>query len=378
MQISFILPNANLGGGTRVIAIYAQQLKRMGHTIRIISTPPSDLTLRDKFRYWVRGNGWPKVPSRYASHLYGTELDHHVIDRWRPITDDDVPDGDIVIATWWETAEWIAALSARKGAKVYFIQAHEVHKFMPEARVRATYRLPFHKIVIAQGLQRVMSEQYGDAMVDVVPNSVDPTQFFAPVRGKQPAPSVGFLYASSDFKGLDTTLAALEMLGSRIPNVGTISFGAQRPIRSLPLPRGVEFFHMPPQHEIRNLYARCDAWVTASRRNEGFNLPALEAMACRTPVVSTRAAWPEEAIKSGWNGVLVDVDDVQGLTDGLEWVLSRSDQEWRNLSANAYATAAAAGSWETSAKLFEKALEHACRRSMRGEIGGKCSMGSKN
>jgi len=90
-------------------------------------------------------------------------------------------------------------------------------------------------------------------------------------------------------------------------------------------------------------------------------------MACRTPVVSTRTGWPEEAVKSGWNGVLVDVDDVTGLAKGIQWVLSQSDEGWRNLSANAHATASA-GSWEESARMFEKALEHACRRASRGEL----------
>ena len=90
-------------------------------------------------------------------------------------------------------------------------------------------------------------------------------------------------------------------------------------------------------------------------------------MACRTPVVSTRTGWPEEAVKSGWNGVLVDVDDVSGIVQGVEWVLSRTDEEWRNLSTNAYTTASV-GSWEESAKMLEKALEHACRRTAQGEL----------
>src|SRR5208282_5263036 len=51
--------------------------------------------------------------------------------------------------------------------------------------------------------------------------------------------------------------------------------------------------------------------LTASR-SEGFNLPAMEAMACRTPVVSTRTGWPAEAVKTGINGVLVDVEDQVG------------------------------------------------------------------
>ncbi len=370
MRITFISPTVNMSGGVRVMAIYARALMKMGHDVCIVSPPPASSPPMRKLKSWLRGNGWPEDATG-RSHLDGSELDHRILDRWRPITDDDVPDGDVVIATWWETAEWVGTLSARKGAKVYFIQHHEIHDYLQVARCHATYRLPFHKIVIARWLKRVMSEQYGDSTVDVVPNSVDRTQFFAPVRGKQLRPSVGFLYSKVNFKGLDLTLAALRIVRERIPDLRMISFGSERPSPDLALPKGTEFFHLPPQDELRNLYARCDVWLTASR-SEGFNLPALEAMACRTPVVSTRAGWPEEAVKSCWNGVLVDVDDVRGLAQGVEWLLSRSEEEWANLSANAYATAAA-GSWQDSAKLFEEALEHACMRSALGEIAGRCT-----
>lgn len=366
MRVTFILPPVNFSGGVKVVVIYAEQLKRMGHIVRIISPPPTEMTFSQKCESWLKGNGWPDDAARRRSHLDGTELDHRVLDRRRPVTNEDVPDGDVVIATWWETAEWVAALSACKGAKVYFIQHHEIFNPLPVARVQATYRLPFHKIVVAGWLNRVMAEQYGDCIVDVVPNSVDRTQFFAPVRGKQLIPSVGFLHSNAHVKGLDLTLAALDIVRDQIPDLRMISFGSECPRRELALPKGVEFFRLPRQDEIRNLYARCDIWITASR-SEGFNLPALEAMACRTPIVSTRTGWPEEAVKSGWNGVLVDVDDVSGLAQGVEWVLSRSDEEWRNLSTNAYSTASA-GSWDESAKMFEKALEHACRRTARGEL----------
>jgi glycosyltransferase involved in cell wall biosynthesis len=126
--------------------------------------------------------------------------------------------------------------------------------------------------------------------------------------------------------------------------------------------------YCPPQDQIRDIYARCDLWVTAST-SEGFNLPAMEAMACRTPVVSTRAGWPEEAVKTGWNGVLVDVDDVGGLAKGIEWVLSQTDEAWKTLSANAFATVAES-SWDVSASMFEEALVNAQARASRGEIAG--------
>lgn len=372
MRITFISPTAGMGGGTRVIAVHARALMQRGHDVCVVSPPPPSGPPVRKIKSWLKGNGWPDNLAKPRSHLDGTELDHRILEHWRPVTDADVPDGDVVIATWWETAEWVAALSARKGAKVYFIQHHEIFNYLPVARSRATYRLPFHKIVIAQWLKRVMSEQYGDNSVDLVPNSVDRTQFYAPVRGKQPRPSVGFLYSSTHFKGLDSAFAALRIVRERIPDLRMVSFGSHPPSPDLPLLNGSEFFRLPPQEEIRNLYACCDAWITASR-SEGFNLPALEAMACRTPVISTRAGWPEEAVKSGWNGVLVDVDDVAGLAHGLEWVLSRSDKEWRTLSANAYATAST-GSWEESARMFEKALERACCRAARGELFSTAEM----
>ncbi len=370
MRITFISPTVNLSGGVNVMVIYARALKQMGHTVCVVSPPPPEIPLRRKRKSALIGNGWPIRSVTPQSHLDGSGLDHIVLDRWRPVSDADVPDAEIVIATWWETAEWVNALSASKGAKVYFIQHHEVFSNLPIARCRATYRFPLHKIVIAQWLKDVMMDEYGDDTVDLVPNSVYRHQFFAPVSGKQPRPTAGFLYSSFYIKGADVTLAALRSARASKPDLRIISFGSERPTAEFQLPEGAEFYFCPRQDRIRDLYAQCDVWITASR-SEGFNLPALEAMACRTPVVATRTGWPEEAVKTGLNGILVDVGDVGQTAQGIEWVLSLSDEEWGKLSANALETAAQ-GSWEESAKLFEKALQHACQRSRRGEISGNC------
>jgi hypothetical protein len=60
-------------------------------------------------------------------------------------------------------------------------------------RNRETYRLPMHKVVVAQWLKQAMIEECGDHNVDVVSNSVDHSQFFAPIRGKKSRPTVGLL-----------------------------------------------------------------------------------------------------------------------------------------------------------------------------------------
>lgn len=368
MRITFVLPTVNLSGGIRVVAIHARMLAARGHEVVLVSPPAKQPSLREKVKSLLKGNGWPCVEPNPKSHLDGAGLDHRVLDRWRPVTDADVPEADVVVATWWETAEWVAALSPGKGAKTYFVQGHEVFPHLPVARCHATYRLRLHKIVVARWLQDLMRSDYGDSVVDLVPNSVDHRQFHAEIRGKQPAPTVGLLYSTAPTKGLEVALEALRLVRERVPGLRVACFGSESPTEAQRLPSGATFQLSPPQEKIRELYSSCDVWLTASRR-EGFNLPALEAMACRTPVVSTRSGWPEEAIITGENGALVDVDDVEALARGVEWVLSRPESEWQSLSQRAYETSCS-NSWEDSSRKFEEALLHACRRSRAGEIDG--------
>lgn len=348
MKITFVLPPVNLSGGIRVAAIYSKLLAQFGHHVVAVS-PPCKASLRDRFMRPFRGKG---TDTRPPSHFDSTGLDHRVIDRPREIADHDVPDADIVIATWWETAEWVAKLSPSKGAKVYFVQHHEIFPWLPVARSAATYRLPLHKIVVARWLKSVMEKEYGQTCIDLVPNSVDHAQFYAAERAKSAAPTVGFLYSKAQFKGVAVTLRAIAKLRSLFPTLRVVSFGDQSP-QANEL-RDVEFHLAPEQTMLRELYARCDVWLTASH-SEGFNLPAMEAMACRTPVVSTRTGWPEEAIVDGVNGWRVDIDDVDGLVQGAQRVLSLSDDDWRAISKGAFRTVEHS-SWEASARLFEQAL----------------------
>jgi len=358
MRITFISPPVNMSGGIKVMAIYAKALAERGHNVSIISLPLEKISFITKLKSFLKGRGWISKPTT-ASHIDGLGLNHKVLERFRPITDHDLLDSDVVIATWWLTAEWVYALSDGKGAKVYFIQGHEVYSHLPVDRCRATYQLPLHKIVIARWLQDLMQTEYGNKVVDLVPNSVDHSQFFAGLRGKQPVPTLGFLYSPAQLKGVDITLKAIAKLRDQFPNLRVISFGISVPEGCSDFDSRIEFHHSPEQDSIRDLYAQCDVWVTTSRA-EGFNLPAMEAMACRTPVVSTRTGWPEEAVVNSKNGYLVEVDDVETLTKCVYKVLSLSDEKWREMSGNAYETVKNS-SWRTSTDLFEKALEHACQ-----------------
>ncbi len=77
-----------------------------------------------------------------------------------------------------------------------------------------------------------------------------------------------------------------------------------------------------PAEELPWWYRAAELFVYPSRF-EGFGLPVLEAMACGTPVITTTSSsLPEVA---GDAAILVDPDDVAGLTDALERLLSAAE-----------------------------------------------------
>jgi glycosyltransferase involved in cell wall biosynthesis len=352
MKITFILPGIGLGGGTKVVMIHARALINLGHEVTLVSPAPKASMLQRLFK--SRGREGKLGTLADVSFPEAKFLDCRLIDRHRPIIDKDIPDADIVIATWWETAEWVNLLSPAKGRKVYFIQHHEVFPYLPLERSRATYRLPLRKIVVANWLKEVMRDCYDDENVVVVPNGVDRSQFYSVNRVKQATPTVGMLYATAPFKGLDKAQAAIRRLRQAIPNTKVVYFGSQQPGQGSPLEPDYIFHYRPAQENIRHIYSACDAWLTAST-SEGFNLPAMEAMACGTPVVSTRTGWPAEAIVQHVNGVLTDVGDVDALTAGLEWIMTRTHSQWNELSCAATKTIESC-SWHHSTKLLESTL----------------------
>lgn len=369
MKITFVKAGGfNLSGGDRVIAMYAKHLKDRGHEILIISTPPEYPSFFSQVRGLLKGETWKFKNKKLPSHFDNLDVECKIIDSIRPITDGDLPDADVVIATWWETAEWVANLSEAKGAKVYYIQHHEVFDYVPKERAAATYSLPMHKITVSQWLIDIMRTQYGDHNVSLVLPSVDAEQFFAPPRTKQSTPTVGLIYSTASWKGSDICLKAFSLARKKVPNLRLVALG-NLSNESLPTEfkdkSSTEFIYPVAQNELKNFYSKCDAWLLGSR-SEGFGLPILEAMACRTPVISTPAGAAPELLSDG-AGMLVKHEDPQDMALAIERMCQLSNAEWQTMSDAAYAKVQNY-TWDDAIELFEAALQTAIKRTQDGEF----------
>jgi glycosyltransferase involved in cell wall biosynthesis len=375
MRISFVLHVDSLAGGARVVAMYAHHLKNMGHQVTVVSVPPPHVPLRRRIRSLVTGQGWP-TNKRGFSYFDGIDVEHRVIDTFRPINDRDLPDADVVVATYWETAERVAKLSSRTGAKAYLIQQMETNFGHGEAdRIEATWLLPMQKIVVSRWLADLARDRFGDSTSVIVPNGIDLDLFHAPPRGKQPRPTLGFFYSpGAPHKGTTTALSVIAGVSRRLPGLHVRAFGSGRLDPSAPLPPGSDYVQRPPQQLLREIYAGCDVWLCTST-SEGYHLPPHEAMACRCPVVSTRVGGPMDLIEDGMNGYLLDVGDVGGLTSRVIDILELSDPAWQRMSEATYESVCHF-TWGEATIRFERALEVTIERFGPGTLEGSAAVGA--
>jgi mannosyltransferase len=95
----------------------------------------------------------------------------------------------------------------------------------------------------------------------------------------------------------------------------------------------IHFLPEEKHWDISPWFKALDLYI-APQRWEGFGLTPLEAMACGVPVVATRAGAFEDLIADGQTGRLVDIGDVDALTEATAGLLDdpRLRAEW---SANA-------------------------------------------
>ncbi|MFN9755130.1 MAG: glycosyltransferase family 4 protein, partial [Planctomycetota bacterium] len=267
MRITWLLETADqLWGGVKVALEDANWLQRRGHQVTVVSRsgPPAWLRLECAFQ-------------RVAD--------------FRP---ENLPDGDVVVGTFWTTVPFAAAAGPTKGVPVHFCQGYEGDN--PEfaahrARIEAVYQLPgVRHVTISPHLSRLLRELFGRTPHEVVYAIDHAVHFPGPERAPGSPLRVGLVGPYSvAWKDLPTGYAACRLL----QKVGQ-QFVLVRASNTPPAPDEatsglpIEWHQQLAPARMGDFYRSLDVLVcTSSGAEEGFFLPAIEAMACGVPTVLT-------------------------------------------------------------------------------------------
>jgi glycosyltransferase involved in cell wall biosynthesis len=183
-------------------------------------------------------------------------------------------------------------------------------------------------VTVSSSSRRDIADQMGvpESRMSVVPVGVDET-VFRPSGGSRVSGRL-MVTTSSDvpMKGLIPLLEALALVRRERPEahlvvIGKLRDGSRVPaaLARLGLAAGdaVRFVSGVPEEEIVRLYGEAELAVVPSLY-EGFSLPAIEAMACGTPLVATTGgALPEVVGEDGDTALLVPPGDPAALAAAL-------------------------------------------------------------
>ena len=128
-------------------------------------------------------------------------------------------------------------------------------------------------------------------------------------------------------------------------------------IARAPLVGRVSHLGYVEDRDRERLYAGASVLVLPSL-DEGFGLPALEAMSAGVPVVASNRGSLPEVVGSG--GMLVEPADVDGLARAIERVVT--DRDWAESQGRAGLQQARAFTWERSVETLRRAYVDAVAR----------------
>ncbi len=270
MRIAYLLESTELSGGVKVVLMQAEALARRGHRVTVVSPQAPPAWFRLSQAHFER-SAFSDSPALSAA--------------------------DVRIATFWKTAA--PALAAARGPVFHLCQGYEGQfSFYRDAwpAIEAAYRLPTRKLAVSATLAARL-DALGHGPAKDVGQAFD-AQGFSPGPARPAAdPPVVLVVGPTavDLKGIGIALDGLALWrarGGRFRLRRVSYFPCEEDERR----RGLtdEYHHGLPPDRMPFTYRASDLFVGPSRAEEGFGLPALEALACGIPVALSDTAGHRE------------------------------------------------------------------------------------
>ncbi len=339
MKITFILPSLKLGGGTISTFELANGLHERGHEVKVVyPLLPSkrfhaSVAVRKEVRRYLQ------IAQNLAKRKRGVWLeagaDIHPV---TTLAETHIPDGDIIVATWWENVYDICGYSENKGIKFHLIRGYETWGG-PEGLVEGVYTLPVYRAATSRWLRDLISEKFAVEVLGPVPNGVDKQLFYLERGdfGPHSPRRIGMLYRRHVWKGMEIGLRALIEVKERFPHITPVIFGEKPTASDARLMRelgNVEYHRSPYGDSLRHIYNSLDIFLFPSLW-EGFGNPPMEAMACGAACVVTKVGAVTEYAVPGHTAMMVEPGEVGGLADAI-YELLEDESRRRDMAQAGY------------------------------------------
>lgn len=256
LRIAYLLEDTHLAGGTRVAVAHADALTALGHDVTLIAKG-GPLT-------WRRSRAkWQFVASLGSAEVAGY---------------------DFVVGTFWKTLPDTYRLAGDRA--IHLCQGYEgsFTAYQPfKDDIDAAYRLPIPKITVSPHLVAICRRFHPDAtwIGQIVDD--DFYQERVPHEGRLRALLVGPMQA--DFKGIGIGYEAVRRARAAGAEFDLVRVSQWAPADGEPLELAAEFHQGIPTAAMARLIASCDLFLGPSLHQEGFGLPAAEAMASGLPAI---------------------------------------------------------------------------------------------
>lgn len=350
LAVTYVFEQTTLFGGNKVPLHQANLMARRGHDVTVVSAgPPPD---------------WYPLETRFLQLPAPLGMAPGVA----------LPPADVTVATFWTTIAPAAAAvaAAGSGQAVHFCQGFEAsytHNQAQHPAILAAYARPLPAMAVAPHLATLLERRFSRP-ARVVPQPLEP--FWAPAPGGRQAPGRASGQAPRilvpspfeiDWKGVATGLAAVRRLrrdGFDCRLVRLSQWPLTAAERELLAPD--EYHHRLLPAEVARLLAGCDLVLAPSWEQEGFGLPALEAMACGVPVVASDVSCYRDYAAGA--ATLVPHDDPAAFAHAARALLT-DPAAWQR-ARRAGLTTAGAYAEERAADVAERALAWVASGDWRG------------
>lgn len=259
MNITYLVEDTEQSGGVRVQLAHADALIARGHRVRMV-TKGLPLTWRSSRAEWI------------------------YVDDFRQY---DASDDDFVIGTFWLTVGPAHEIAGDRA--VHLCQGYEGAFSAYESirdQIDAAYNLPIPKLVVARSLIPIC-ERFTDDVTYI--GQVVEDEFFRSITPRESEPPRVLIsgQAQADLKGIQEGYGAVAHARWFHQKLDLIRVSPWAPSREEPLESVQEFHVALTTAEMTRLMHSCDILIAPNHREEGFGLPAAEAMASGIPCILT-------------------------------------------------------------------------------------------